>query len=150
MKTVKTELRTVPDTNVLLAAEMSRGPASPNVEYFDRWEGGEFTILFSQDTLLEYGLKLREKNIPDGRIKQVLRALLQLGNEVFIGHYHVPVYPVDTDDIAFLLCADNGEATHLVSYDKHLLDIGRYYPFKVCGPVDFLKDLRRVLSAAAS
>ncbi len=145
---LKTGLRTVPDTNILLAAEMSGGPTSPNVEYFDRWESGEFTILFSQDTFLEYALKLREKNIPDERIKQVLRALLQLGIEVFIEHYHLPVYPVDTDDIAFLLCADNGEATHLVSYDKHLLDVGRYYPFKVCGPIDFLKDLRRALPPA--
>ncbi len=105
MKMLQTGLRTVPDTNVLLAAEMSVGPTSPNVEYFDRWESGEFAVLFSHDTFLEYALKLREKNIPGERIKQVLRALLELGIEVFIEYYHLHVYPIDTDDIAFLVGA---------------------------------------------
>lgn len=50
----KTTLQAVPDTNILLAAELSIGPSSPNREFFERWKGGAFTILFSQDTLLEY------------------------------------------------------------------------------------------------
>ena len=144
----KTGLKTVPDTNVVLAAQMSGGPTSPNVEYLDRWERGEFEIFFSQDTLLEYALKLREKNIPEENVVQFLRALLQLGVETYIEHYHLPVYPVDTDDIGFLLCADNGEATHIISYDRHLLDINHHFPFKICRLIDFLKDLRQALIAA--
>jgi hypothetical protein len=33
----------------------------------------------------------------------------------------LPHYPADADDIAFLLCAWNGLASHLVSYDIHAL-----------------------------
>lgn len=135
----------MPDTNVLLAAEMSTGAASPNREYFDRWLDGEFTILFSQDTLLEYAEKLYEKGISEEVRVGFVQSLIALGVEVRIEHFHLPVYPADSDDIAFLLCADNGNATHIVTYDRHLRDVGDYYPFEICGPLDFLKALRRAL-----
>jgi predicted nucleic acid-binding protein len=44
-------LRTVPDTNVVLAAEISPGPKNPSAECFDRWKKREFLILYSEDTL---------------------------------------------------------------------------------------------------
>ncbi len=118
-----TSLRTVPDTNVLLASEMSPSSTSANKEYFERWEHGDFVVLFSADTLLEYVRKLREKKLPEERIDVFLGALLTIGVEVSIEYYHLPSYPVDSDDIAFLLCADNGNATHLVTYDRHLRDV---------------------------
>jgi predicted nucleic acid-binding protein len=58
----KTYLKSVPDTNILLAAEMRPSSASPNKEYFARWRNEEFTVLYSEDTLLEYIKKLREKD----------------------------------------------------------------------------------------
>ena len=145
-----TSLRTVPDTNILLAAEMSSSSSSPNREYFERWRRDEFSVLFSQDTLLEYIEKLQEKAISEETIKSFLRALLELGIEIDIAYYHLPAYPVDADDIAFLLCADNGEATHLVTYDRHLLDVGEHYSFKVCAPTVFLADLRALLTEGQS
>ncbi|MCP3958646.1 MAG: hypothetical protein GY719_12405 [bacterium] len=127
----KTPLRAVPDTNILLASEMSPGSSSPNREYFERWKADEFVVLFSADTLLEYVKKLREKDLAEERIKVFLGAL--------------PTYPVDSDDIAFLLCADNGHATHLVTYDRHLQEIDAHYSFRICETTDFLRDLRREL-----
>jgi len=141
----KTRLRTVPDTNILLASEISGHPSSPNKEFFTRWKADEFRVLFSRDTLYEYIKKLREKQVSEVSIKRFLVALLHLGTEVEIEFYHLPVYPQDADDIAFLLCADNGEATHIVTYDRHLLRIADRYPFRICRPVGFLDDLRREL-----
>ena len=46
--------RAVFDTNVVLAAERSREPASPNREIMTRWRQGEFTLLYSTDIALEY------------------------------------------------------------------------------------------------
>jgi len=138
-----TSLKTVPDTNVLLASKLATGSGNPNREYFDRWEAGEFVILFSRDTLLEYIEKLREKSIPEELIKGFLSSLLDFGMEVHIEYFHLRSYPIDSDDIAFLLCAHNGNATHLVTYDSHLRALVGHYPFKICGPVDFLKDLRQ-------
>lgn len=142
----ETSLRAVPDTNILLAAEMSRASTSPNREYFERWKADEFTVLFSQDTLLEYIKKLRDKGLPEERIELFLGALMATGVEIFVEYYHLPTYPVDADDIAFLLCAENGRATHLVTYDRHLLDVGARFSFRICRTTDFLGDLRRELA----
>jgi predicted nucleic acid-binding protein len=144
----KTPLRAVPDTNILLASEMSSSSSSANQAFFERWESGDFTVLFSQDTLYEYVKKLRQKMLPEASIRKFLAALLNVGVEVEIEYYHLPAYPVDADDIAFLLCADNGRATHLVTYDKHLLEVEAHYPFRVCGAPAFLEDLRHELRAS--
>jgi uncharacterized protein len=58
----------------------------------------------------------------------------------------MPAYPSDPDDIAFLLCAINGNATHIVSYDSHIAEIEHFYAFKVCDPLTFLFELRKELS----
>ena len=143
-------LKTVPDTNVVLASALRPGPASPNREYFERWKQNQFSILFSEDTLLEYIEKLREKGVSAETIKSFLVALLTLGVEVEIEFFHLPVYPVDTDDIAFVLCAENGEASHLVSYDRHLREVAAYFPFRICTAEEFLDDLRQEIEEPPS
>lgn len=143
----KTSLRSVPDTNIVLASEMSAAAASPNKEFFSRWRSDEFSFLFSKDTLHEYIQKLREKGLPEGSTTRLVTALLNVGIEVSIEYYHMPAYPFDTDDIAFILCADNGQATHLVTYDRHLLELDSYYSFWICKTTDFLTDVRRELES---
>lgn len=143
---MKTSFRVVPDTNVVIASQKSTSESSPNKEFIDRWQSGEFEILHSDDTLLEYVEKMRELKVPEEIIRKLIRAMLELGRHVRIEFYHLPVYPSDPDDIAFLLCAENGNATHLVTYDPHLEEIGQYYTFKVCGTLAFLFELRNELS----
>ena len=48
-------LRAVLDTNVVLAAEHSREPASPNREIMTRWRRGELMLLYSADIAMERG-----------------------------------------------------------------------------------------------
>lgn len=143
--TTQTSIRSVPDTNIILASQKA-GENSPNKEYFERWGNEEFELLFSQDTLSEYIEKLQEKNIPTEQAIEFISRIIQLGIQINIQYFHLPYYPEDSDDIAFLLCADNGQATHIVSYDKHLLHLEGHYPFKICKPVPFLKDLRHKLN----
>ncbi len=142
---MKTSFKVVPDTNVVIASERSSSESSPNKEFFKRWENDEFEILYSDDTLLEYVEKMRDKNIPERIIKKLIRTILELAQYVRIIFYHLPLYPSDRDDIAFLLCADNGNATHIVSYDPHLKEIGCMYSFKVCETLKFLFELREEL-----
>lgn len=143
---IMTALKVVPDTNVMLASEKHPGPTSPNVEFVERWKREEFTVLYSDDTLLEYIEILREHDVAESTIKKLIRAILALGQAVEIRFYHLPHYPPDPDDIAFVLCADNGSATHIVSYDRHLKAIEPSYPFTVCKPVQFLRELRKILA----
>ncbi|OQY54043.1 MAG: hypothetical protein B6245_21915 [Desulfobacteraceae bacterium 4572_88] len=64
---------------------------------------------------------------------------------MLIESFHFPRYPDDPDDIPFLLCAGNGEATHIITYDKHFEDLNNYYDFKICKPLAFLFELRSEL-----
>lgn len=139
---MKSPFRVVPDTNVVIASVKSASQTSPNKEFFDRWKNNEFEILYSDDTLLEYIEKMKEKNIPEKIINNLIRAILELGQYVHIVFYHLSLYPSDLDDIAFLLCAENGNATHIVSYDPHLKEIEHLYSFKVCETLEFLFELR--------
>jgi hypothetical protein len=53
---------------------------------------------------------------------------------------------LDHHENPFQRCADNGNATHLVSYDPHLEAIDQFYSFKVCRTLTFLFELREELS----
>jgi predicted nucleic acid-binding protein len=143
---MKTSFRIVPDTNVVIASQKSRSESSPNKELFVRWQNEEFELLHSDDTLLEYIEKLRDFSIPEEVIKKLIRALLALGQHVNIEFFHLPVYPSDPDDIAFLLCAMNGQASHIITYDPHFQEIERFYAFRVCGTLAFLFELREGLA----
>jgi predicted nucleic acid-binding protein len=59
--------------------------------------------------------------------------------------FHFRHYPIDENDIAFLLCAMNGHATHLISYDSHLLDLDIHYPEIIfSSAIPFLNTLRQI------
>ncbi len=143
---MKTPFSVVPDTNVVLASQKSISKSSPNKEFFDRWRNDEFEILYSDDMLFEYIEKMRQLKLSKEIIKKMIRVMLELGRHISIVFYHLPLYPLDPDDIAFLLCAENGNATHIVSYDSHLKRIGYFYSFRVCETLDFLVELREELS----
>ena len=49
MATDRSPLRAVLDTNVFVAAYLSRNPNSPTREIIDRWLRGEFDLLYSCD-----------------------------------------------------------------------------------------------------
>ena len=137
--------RAVLDTNALLAAHLSSHPASPTAEILDRWQQREFLVLYSLDTLAEYAEKLLSHGIPSPEVEAFIRLLALHGEFVPVVFFHFRHYPVDAEDVMFLLCAVNGCATHLVSYDQHLLSLRPYYASEVsiCEPVEFLTECRK-------
>ena len=138
-------LRAVLDTNVLLAAHLSSHPASPTAEILDRWQRREFVFLHSLDTLAECAEKLLTHGIPAADVAAFIRLVARHGELVPVVFFHFRHYPVDPEDVMFLLCAINGHATHLVSYDGHLLELRPYYAGEVtiCPPVEFLTECRK-------
>ena len=135
------KFKTVPDTNVILATS-SENPKSPNREYYERWlYNQEFDLLYSDDTLHEYIEKLEARGDSEENIIQFLTAILKIAVKVEINFFHLPE---DPDDIAFVLCAENGNASHLISYDHHILDL-KYqhkFDFKICKIIEFLQEIR--------
>lgn len=132
--------RAVLDTNVVLAADRTSNPLSPNKEIIGRWSNGEFIWLVTDDIAGEYVEKLLEKGNNTDEVEAFVTGLFLLAERVQIRFFHFRHYPVDSDDTIFLLCAINGVATHLVSYDRHLLDMGSFYDeFMTCRPTVFLE-----------
>ncbi|MBC7819032.1 MAG: PIN domain-containing protein [Planctomycetaceae bacterium] len=144
--------RAVLDSNVLVAAQRSADPLSPNRELIERWKANEFTLLFSRDTLLEYAEKLLVLCANREDAIAFIALISALGEAVEIEFFHLPHYPADSDDIAFLLCAWNGFATHLASYDRDLLNLSAACErhFKICPPPELLAALRGVAASEAS
>jgi predicted nucleic acid-binding protein len=137
-------LRAVLDTNVVLAADRSTHPRSPNKEIIRRWANREFIWLGSDDIAAEYAEKLLEMGNAPAKVEAFIAGLFLLAERVEIRYFHFRHYPVDSDDTIFLLCAINGAASHIVSYDPHLLDLGIFYEdFVTCKPVEFLADLQK-------
>ena len=134
--------RVVLDTNVVLAAHRSEAATSPNREILTRWKAGEFTLLYSEDVLIEYVEKLLLLGTPAAKLGEFIAMLGGIAERVAIRFYHLRRYPSDADDIAFVLCALNGEATHLVTYDGGFSEVVREFDFVICEPLVFLKELR--------
>lgn len=138
-------MRVVLDTNVVLAAQKSSHPLSPNLEILERWRKREFALLFTEDILLEYIEKLLAHGIQHSDIVELVGSIRQMGELVSVVFFHLHSLPKDPDDIAFLLCAANGGATHLVSYDHHFTDLTGFYAqeFEICSPLTFLAKCRK-------
>ena len=139
-------IKVVVDTNVLLSAFLTPNPSSPNKEVLTTWREQQWIWLYSNDSLAEYVEKLRHFGIGNDLIRLFVKDLILLGQDVEIAFFHLPVYPRDPDDIAFLLCALNGSADYLISYDAHLLDLSPHYArVFITQPLDFLEALRKSL-----
>jgi len=136
--------RVVLDSNVIIAGRRSTNTQSPNRESIDHWQARRLTFLYSLDTLHEYSEKLLEFSVDRTDVVSFIALIAALGEAVEIQFFHLPSCPNDHDDIAFLLCAWNGLASHLVTYDRDLLDLAATYEshFQICPPLDFLPGVR--------
>jgi putative PIN family toxin of toxin-antitoxin system len=126
------QLKAVLDTNVIVAALLSRSPSSPTMELLQRWRQREFVLLYCANLLLEYREKLVAKKIRSDRATWFLRTLIARGVAVPLAPADViSRVPADPDDDVLLACALVGGATHLVTYDPHLLALKEAYQKQV-------------------
>jgi putative PIN family toxin of toxin-antitoxin system len=126
--TDKPLFRAVFDTNVIIAALKSKNPNSPTVELLKRWRNDEFILLYADDLLLEYREKFITRNIDSALRIAFLASLNVLGERIVLATDQIKrIVSNDPDDDIFVACAIIGRATHLVSYDPHLLNIGESY-----------------------
>ena len=124
----KTALRAVFDTNVIIAALKSKNPNSPTNELLQRWRNGEFTLLYANDLLLEYREKFITRQIAPALRIAFLASLDAFGERIRLLPEQVQaIVSDDPDDDVVIACAIVGQATHLVTYDPHLLNLGEIY-----------------------
>ena len=140
----KTSFRVVLDTNVFVAAYLSRSETSPNREMLNRWLDDQFLLLHSRDTLREVIGTFKEKRIGQSLIVELIARVTMLGEKV-----HVPfvetILSENPKDNLILACALHGQATHLITYDAHFYEVKERFPFSILEPLPFLFELRSAL-----
>ncbi len=126
--TKKAKFRVVFDTNVIIAALKSKNPHSPTVELLGRWKNGKFILLYCDDLLAEYQEKFLTRHILSELRTSFLENLREFGEHIALTPDQIHrIIPDDPDDDVVVACAVAGQATHLVTYDPHILNLGETY-----------------------
>lgn len=99
-------LRAALDTNIYVAAYLSRNPSSPTAELLRRWRNEEFDVLYCREMIYEIARKFREKGIPPRYTIALLGDLKSIGQAVPLRPYELTSVIVDDpDDDVLVACA---------------------------------------------
>ena len=121
-------IRAVFDTNVYVAAYLSKNLRSPNKELFRRWRDGEFVLLISDAILKEVIGKFNQIGIEQALTVELIAFILADADYVTVSADQIhSVIADDPDDDQVLACAVAGKADYLVTYDPHFDCLGGEY-----------------------
>ena len=138
-------MRVILDVNVLLSAAISGG-GNPG-KILDLWEKNQFDLVVSPPILEEL-----ERVIHYPKIQQKYRLAEEyvdnflglIGNQAIIVNpsKNLNVIERDPSDNRYLECAKEGNASYIVTGDKHLLELKEYAGIVILTPTWFLAILR--------
>jgi uncharacterized protein len=135
-------MKVVIDTNVLIA---SFGKTSPYRKIFDSFLNYTYTLLLSNDVLLEYLEVLQQKTnafVAENIIMSLLRADNSELQEIF---FHWSLVEHDKDDNKFCDLAVAGNADFLVTNDGHfnVVKLNSFPPITVVSGDEFMQILNK-------
>jgi len=121
-------IRAVFDTNVYVAAYLSKNHRSPNKELFRRWRDGQFALLVSDAVLEEVIEKFDQIGIDQALTIELIAFILVAAEHVTVSAHEInSVIDGDPDDDQVVACAVAGKADYLVTYDPHFDCLGGKY-----------------------
>lgn len=130
------------DTNVLVAALLTKTNDSATVKVFEAILAGRITPLYHKDILMEYEevLKRPKFSFSSGKINAVLEMIVKYGVEVF--PQPTGEILVDMDDLIFYEVAieKREDDSYLVTGNK------KHYPIKdfIVTPAEMIEILKRI------
>jgi uncharacterized protein len=138
------KIRAVFDTNVYVAAYLSKNLRSPNKELFRRWRDGEFVLLVSDAILHEVIEKFNQIGVDQALTIELIAFILAEATHVTVSADQIQsVIAGDPDDDRVLACAVVGQADYLVTYDPHFDCLGgEYQGIRVLDGLHFLYVVR--------
>ena len=132
-------LKVVIDTNVFVSGIFFSGPPS---RILKAWQDDRIQIVVSEDIIAEYRriMAALSAKFEDVNMDPVLE-LLFIEAELVPSHSFEEPVCEDPDDDKFLACAMTSKSQYIISGDKHLLKIGRYFNTNIVTPRYFLDHL---------
>ena len=130
-------MRIVLDTNVFISGIFFTGPPS---DILKAWRDGKVQVLVSPSILDEYqriGAELALQ-FRDVDLKPFLD-LLTVQAEIVLAPTLPPVISDDPSDDKFLEAAAAGNASYIISGDKHLLKLSEFRGVQILKPRDFVQ-----------
>ena len=130
-------MRIVLDTNVFVSGVFFTGPPH---QILEAWRDGEFQLLITPPILEEYqrvGMELASHF--RGIDLNPFLDLLTIHEEIILAPTLPTVIRADPSDDKFLEAAVAGEASHIISGDKHLLKLSEYRGIRILKPRDFVQ-----------
>jgi putative PIN family toxin of toxin-antitoxin system len=130
-------MRIVIDTNVFISGIFFTGPP---YQILKAWRDGKVQLLVSPSILDEYqriGVELASQ-FRDVDLKAFL-GLLTVQAEIVLAPSLPPVIRNDPTDDKFLEAAVAGNASHIISGDKHLLTLSEFQGIQILKPKDFVQ-----------
>jgi len=133
------------DTNVFIAAALSKSDRSPNKELISRWKAEEFQLVISDGILKEVVEKLISKGIAKEKVIALVTDIFLLADWVEVKSEDIKdLIPKDPADNEVIACALIGKANFLVTYDPHFDILGKIYRgIYIMEPLEFLVFLRQ-------
>ncbi|HSR05875.1 MAG TPA: putative toxin-antitoxin system toxin component, PIN family [Bryobacteraceae bacterium] len=134
-------IRAVLDANVFVSGILTEG--APR-KILRAWRAGQFHLAASHAIFSEIGRVLRYPKIPrrhrwsETEIHEFMESLEALAIVTPGGLRLRVVGEVPADD-RYLECAAEGEATCVVTGDRHLLDLGAYREIEILSPREFIE-----------
>lgn len=128
-------MKIVLDTNIYIAAGLHEGFSAYIVEVIT--ESPEFTIIISEEILIELDQKLKNKfNWLQEDIDRYTKGLTKIGKLIKIGE-KVNVVKRDPDDNKILECALAGKADLIVTIDQDLIKLKQFRGIGIIHPKTF-------------
>jgi putative PIN family toxin of toxin-antitoxin system len=130
-------MRIILDTNVFISGIFFTGPPS---QILKAWRDGKVQLLVSPSIMDEYqriggelALQFRDIDL------RPFLDLLSVQAEIVLAPALQPVIHDDPSDDKFLEAAIAGEASYIISGDKHLLKLSEYQGIRILKPRDFVQ-----------
>ena len=134
-------MRIVLDANVLISGLIS--PRGSPARILNLWKQERFDLVVSEPILEElervihYPRIQKRYQLPEERIEQFLRLI---AGEAILAKpsSEISVTEKDPADNRYLECAVAGDASYIISGDKHLLQVEEYQGIVILNPTGFL------------
>ena len=132
-------MRVVIDTNVFVSSFFGGNPK----KIIDLWKNGEIILCLSETIITEYiEVLYRLLGSDTKEIKELLDLFSKGINILFTKNTpKLHVVEKDPDDNKFIECAVRLKADYIITGDKALKEIKKYFNIKILSPSDFLNNI---------